>query len=99
MPDEDVFDRATYGRLVRAARIIAGFDRLEDLPAVILERTGVEISTRTLYSIERGEQTVTVPQYFALAVALDPPAGLAYWESAMGEGVRAIIRRRIEESR
>lgn len=84
-----IFDRHTFGRLLRAARIIAGFDRVEDVPPAILERTGVEISARTVYALERGEQEPTASQFLALTVTLRPPAGETYWSSAMRDDVLA----------
>lgn len=62
MADDPIFDRHTYGRLARAARIIAGHDRVEDAAVAITERTGLDLSSRTLYAIERGEQEPSIRQ-------------------------------------
>jgi hypothetical protein len=94
-----IFDGVVYGRLLRAARIIAGFDTVKDCLAHIHERTGLALSERTLYAIERGEQTPTVEQYFAFAIACQPPGGLAYWESAFNDQVRGEFSRRIQGGR
>lgn len=97
MVDHQIFDVHAYGRLLRAARIIAGYPRVEDVPPIILERTGVEMSPRTIYALERGEQTPTVPQYMALTVTLTPPTGLAYWEPCFSDTIRALISDRSQQ--
>ena len=79
MKSQPLVDPRAYGRLVRAARILAGFDRVEDASRAIEERTGVTVSTRTLYAIERGEQTTTMEQFAAIAITFDPPSGEVYW--------------------
>jgi hypothetical protein len=90
---DPIFDRHTFGRLLRAARIIAGFDRVEDVPAAILERTGVEMSARTVYALERGEQEPTASQFLALVLTLRPPSGETYWSSALRGDVLAYYAR------
>lgn len=94
MADAPIFDRHTFGRLLRAARIIAGFDRVEDVPAAVLDRTGFEISARTIYALERGEQEPTASQFLALTVTLRPPAGETYWSSSLRADVLAYYTER-----
>lgn len=89
-----IFDRETYGRLVRAARIIAGFDRVEDAAVAIRDTVGFEVSTRSLYAIERGEQEPSIHQYIAIAMTFRPPGGPAYWDTALREDVRDYFRGR-----
>jgi transcriptional regulator with XRE-family HTH domain len=91
---DPIFDRHTYGRLLRAARIIAGYDRVEDVPPAILEATGVELSARTIYALERGEQEPTATQFLALVMTLRPPAGETYWQSALRADVLAYYAAR-----
>lgn len=88
-----LFDPETYGRLARAARIIAGYDRVEDVPAAVLERCGVEISARSIYGIERGERAPSIEQYFALALTYAPPGGSAYWDTAFSLEVSSTFTR------
>jgi transcriptional regulator with XRE-family HTH domain len=92
--DTPIFDRATFGRLLRAARIIAGYDRVEDAAAAIHQATGVDISPRTIYALERGEQEPTASQFLALTVTLRPPAGETYWQGAMRADVLAYYAER-----
>lgn len=87
--DEPIFDRCVFGRLLRAARIIAGYESVAEAAAKISETTGVQISDRTLYALERGEQDPTAPQFLAVAVTYRPPAGESYWQSCMRADVLA----------
>lgn len=89
MADEPIFDRATFGRLLRAARIIAGFDSVAEAAAEITKRTGVAVSDRTIYALERGEQDPTAPQFLAVAVTFRPPGGEGYWSACMRSDVLA----------
>jgi hypothetical protein len=89
-----IIDLITYGRLVRAARIIAGHDRVEDAAVAVHEHTSVEISARTLYAIERGEQMPSIPQYFGIALTFTPPGGSNFWDQAFSSDVQAYFRRR-----
>lgn len=83
-----IIDRQRFGRLARAARVIAGFDRVEDAAAAIRETAGIEVSARTLYAIERGEQDATMPQFLAMNLTYRPPSGVWYWDTALREDVR-----------
>lgn len=89
MDTEPIFDRATFGRLLRAARIIAGYDRVEDAAHAITEQTGVAMSARTLYALERGEQEPTASHFLALVISLRPPSGESYWSSSLRSDVLA----------
>lgn len=89
-----MFDPVAYGRLARAARIIAGHDRVEDAAHAIAELTGVEISARTVYAIERGEQSPSVEQYVALSLAYRPPGGPGYWDGSLSPEAQAFFRER-----
>lgn len=76
---------AQYGRLLRAARILAGYDRVDDASKGVEEDTGVPISPRTLYALERGEQSPSLEQFLALTMHYDPPSGWSYWQKAYSE--------------
>lgn len=93
MTDGQLIDREKFGRLARAARVIAGFDRVEDAAAAIRKTAGVEVSTRTLYALERGEQDATMPQFLAINLTYRPPSGVWYWDSALREDVRDGLAR------
>ena len=57
---EPVLDAAVFGRDLRSLRIRRGFDRAADFTGLLRHKYGVEVSDRTLYAIERGEQ---VPRF------------------------------------
>lgn len=86
-----LFDRHTFGRLLRAARIIAGHDRVEDAARAVTERTGVAMSARTLYALERGEQEPSATQYAAVTLTFAPPGGDVFWASAFSDEVRTFL--------
>ena len=82
MADEPFIDPITLGRLFRAARIMAGYSNVSALADALVERTGVQISARTIYAIERGTQVSTVDQFLALAYTLHPPGGVRFFHAA-----------------
>lgn len=84
-----IMDSVIFGRRLRALRILEGFDRGEDFCNVLTCRFGIDISLRTLYAIERGEQMPhfdfvvacivalkATPDYFAPAFRSDAAAYL-----------------------
>lgn len=77
-----LIDRDAYGRLLRAARIVAGHDRVDDAVLAVEAATGVHLSARTWYALERGEQAVTLEQHVAIMLALRPPSGLDFFAGA-----------------
>jgi hypothetical protein len=93
MTDGQIIDREKFGRLARAARVIAGFDRVEDAAAAIRKTAGIEVSARTIYALERGEQDPTMPQFLAMNLTYLPPSGVWYWDSALREDVREGLDR------
>lgn len=70
-----LIDRVALGRILRGDRIKAGYDRVADLTREIRRVTGVAISDRTLYAIERGEQPVSLDVFVALCLVLEPEGG------------------------
>jgi transcriptional regulator with XRE-family HTH domain len=70
---QSVLDLATFGRRLRALRVLAGYDRASDFTAVLRSRYGVDVHDRTLYAIERGEQSPTMAFVLACVGALRPP--------------------------
>lgn len=93
-----VIDVDRYGRLLRAARIYAGYDRVDDAATAIVDSTSVPISTRTLYALERGEQMPSIEQFLACAVTYDPIGGWAYWAACYTERVREYERKARREA-
>lgn len=87
-----LIDLVVFGRLVRAARIIAGFESVKAAADAVRERTGITISDRTLYAIERGEQEPTITQLVAFAMAFNPPGGQVFFAQAYRDDVRVMLR-------
>ena len=84
---EPLVDSEEFGRRVRAARILARCDRVADACALIEERTGLHMSERTLYAIERGEQAVSLEQFTAIAYGLRPPGGNVFFTPTLRSDV------------
>ena len=81
-------DLASLGRQLRAARAIAGYDRMTDLAATIEQTTGVSISARTLYAIERGEQMPSLEQTICILAALPEAEQRPFIEATIREDLR-----------
>lgn len=69
----NIIDLKEYGRLVRAARIMAGFDRVADAIAAIEEECGYRWSERSMYALERGEVMPTIVQWQSITLTYKPP--------------------------
>lgn len=87
-------DRERMGRLIRAARIVGGFDRVEDAAAEITRKTGYKMTSRTLYAIERGEQALTLEQMLALAMTFEPPGGVTFFNGGFRSDVQEMFAAR-----
>lgn len=70
------------GRLLRGARIIAGFDSVAEAAKAIREVTGVKVSDRALYQFERGEAMPTYEQMLAITIVYNPPGGTTFMDRA-----------------
>jgi transcriptional regulator with XRE-family HTH domain len=84
-----VLDAGVFGRDLRSLRIRRGYDRAADFTALLRHKYGVEVSDRTLYAIERGEQVPRLDFYLAAVAALE--AGPGYFTPA----VRADVAERL----
>lgn len=84
-------DAEMLGRLLRAARIVAGFDRVEDAAQAVADTSGFHLTSRTLYALERGEQKATLEQLIAAVVAYRPPTGGGFFLQAVREDLREIL--------
>lgn len=67
-----IMDKVIFGRRLRALRIVEGYDRAEDFCNLLNSRFGIDISPRSLYAIERGEQMPHFDLVIASIVALKP---------------------------
>lgn len=92
--DGPLVDRAQMGRLFRAARIVAGYDRVEDAAAAVQDLSGTHISARTLYALERGEQALTLEHFIGVLLTFRPPGNAGFFLS----GFRQDVQRIYEES-
>lgn len=84
-----VLDPKVFGRDLRSLRIRRGFDRAPDFTGLLRHKYGVEVSDRTLYAIERGEQMPRLDFYLAALAALE--AERDYFKPA----VRADVAERL----
>ena len=84
-------DRIQMGRLIRAARIVAGYDRVEDAAAAVQHETGVKMTARMLYSLERGEQTVSMEHMIAVVMTFQPPGAIRFFEGGTRGDVQAMF--------
>lgn len=66
-----VLDPKVFGRDLRSLRIRRGYDRAPDFTGLLRHKYGVEVSDRTLYAIERGEQMPRLDFYLASLAALE----------------------------
>lgn len=89
----NVIDRVVFGRRLRARRIIEGFDRVGQLTYVLRSKYGVDVSDRTIYAIERGEQMPHLDFVLGVVAALKCPINYFQpairhdvWEALMGLG-------------
>jgi len=82
---------ADLGRSLREARTAAGFARMTDLASAIELMTGVSISARSLYAMERGEQMPSFLQMVCILAALPTEQQRAFCLQASHENVRARL--------
>lgn len=76
---KSLVDHLELGRRIRAARILAGYESMGELTRTITERTGLAVSDRTMYAVERGEQNVAWELLIAVALVLEPPGGMRFF--------------------
>lgn len=87
LPNDPIVNLDVFGRRLRAARIMAGYDRVTDLLPDVEQQTGLRISERTLYSLERGEHMPTLEQYVGLLHVLDPAGSWAFFFPAFDSDI------------
>ncbi|MFZ5852287.1 MAG: helix-turn-helix domain-containing protein [Actinomycetota bacterium] len=86
-----MLDATTFGRLARAARIMAGYDRQQEAAEAFNGLRDFTISVRTLGAVERGEVVPTVEFLMAATAVYNPPGGLAYWVAAVRDDMRQLV--------
>jgi transcriptional regulator with XRE-family HTH domain len=67
----NIVDKVAFGRRLRAQRVLMGFDRVGQLTDVLRSRYGVDVSDRTIYAIERGEQMPHIDFLLGVMAALE----------------------------
>lgn len=86
---QNIVDRVVFGRRLRARRIIQGFDRVGQLTHILRSRYGIDVSDRTIYAIERGEQMPHVDFVLGVVAALDCP--LNYFSPCIRHDVFEVL--------
>lgn len=85
----NVVDKVVFGRRLRALRVLNGFDRVTDFVILIRSRYGVDVSDRTVYAIERGEQMPHLDFFVACLAMLNPQKGY-FFPMVRGDVVEAL---------
>lgn len=91
-PADPILNGTEFGRRAKAARVLAGCDSVKEAVDLIQSESGVHIHPRTLYAIERGEQTPTIEQFMAILIGYKPPAYGDFFVPAFREDVQRAIR-------
>lgn len=94
-----LIDAKVMGRLLRGARIIAGFDNVAEAARTIRETTGVHVTDRTLYAVERGEQMASYELVLAIALVYRPPGGTTFLDRAYKPEILEVINKLRQEDR
>lgn len=98
MKSQPLIDPMVVGRRLRGSRIVAGYDRVSDACRAIRAVSGVPISERSLYAIERGEQLPNFEQLAGIVMTFDPPGGWGYLMPAFRQDlVEYLTRKAVEQ--
>lgn len=90
---QNVVDKVVLGRRLRALRVLAGFDRVTDLVTILRAQYGVDVSDRTVYAIERGEQMPHLDFIVAVLAACNE------MPQYLGAAVRGDVHQKYMEQR
>lgn len=85
----NIIDKVAFGRRLRAARIINGYDRVTDFTSIMRSRYGVDVSDRTVYAIERGEQMPHLDFFVAALALLNPDPGY-FFQAIRADVIEAL---------
>ena len=90
---QNIVDRVVFGRRLRAQRVLMGYDRVGQLTHVLRAQYGVDVSDRTIYAIERGEQMPHLDFVLGVVTALQCPMDYFapalrhdVWQALVGAG-------------
>lgn len=78
---QNIVDTVAFGRRLRAQRVLMGFDRVQQLTHIMRSNYGIDVSDRTIYAIERGEQMPHLDFVLGVVAALHTP--LHYFKPAI----------------
>lgn len=67
---QPILDPVAFGLELRLLRMRRGYARPQGLADVMKQQHGIEVSERTMWAIERGEQMPTLDLLLALLVSL-----------------------------
>lgn len=96
---DGLIDKKVMGRLLRGARIIEGFDSVADAAKAIREMTGVKVTDRALYQIERGEVMPSFELVLAMSMVYRPPGGTTFLDRAYRPEILEFIEKVRREDR
>lgn len=89
---QNVVDKVAFGRRLRALRVLNGYDRVQEFTHVLRSRFGVDVSDRTVYAIERGEQMPHLDFFIGCLATFDQPYD--YFWPAIRTDVIEVIKKR-----
>ena len=72
-PHEGIWDARKLGRVIKGARMRAGYDRVADLVLDVERVTGVRRHENTLYDIQKGKRLPDLELLTALIITLKIP--------------------------
>lgn len=78
-----VIDYEALGRLLRAMRTIAGYDRAEDAAQALTDRGGSAITGRMVTALERGDNQLSLAMAVLMVNVFQPPGGFRFLEPAL----------------
>jgi hypothetical protein len=90
VPASPIVDPGAFGRRLRSARVLAGFDRVVDLVGELRRLTGLSVAAPTIWAIERGEQLPSFEQVIAFVAVIKPEGGFNYFVPAIKGDVAAL---------
>lgn len=82
MKENSIVDWRAFGVLLKAARLSAGFSRGQALCDAIKEKTGLDVSERTIYALEDASRSPSADIFLALQQVLPQLRDPAYIKPA-----------------
>lgn len=89
---QPVIDLACFGKYLKGLRVRQGYEPADKLEETLRTEQGVDVSKRTIYAIERGEQLPRLDLLLALLVVLDER--IDYFYPAFRDDIVARLRER-----